>query len=67
MGPESGRASRCIHVGSHLIMDALPLPYDSTPMRSVPRKQALLTHAWNVVIDLAVYGGGAVVAGGIRK
>jgi hypothetical protein len=44
-------------VGSHIVMDLLPLPYDTTPMRSVPARQALLTHAWNAVIDLAIYGG----------
>jgi hypothetical protein len=54
-------------VGSHLVMDLLPLPYDSTPMRSSSRKQAVLTHAWNWVIDLAVYGGLTVALGRSRR
>jgi LexA-binding, inner membrane-associated putative hydrolase len=54
-------------VGSHLVMDLLPLPYDTTKMRSVPSRQAVLTHAWNWVIDLAVYGGLAVAIGRLLK
>jgi hypothetical protein len=53
-------------VGSHLVMDLLPLPYDTTKMRSVGARQAVLTHAWNWVIDLAVYGGLAVALGRAR-
>ena len=43
-------------VSGHIAMDPLPLPYDSMPARSGSRLEALATHSWNAVIDMAVYG-----------
>ncbi|MCH8026260.1 MAG: hypothetical protein IH866_05645 [Chloroflexi bacterium] len=43
-------------VSSHIVMDPLPLPYDSMPARDGGRWEALATQAWNAVIDMAVYG-----------
>lgn len=48
-------------VGSHVAMDPLPLPYDTMSLRSAPFWQAIVTHAWNAVIDLSVYGGLAMI------
>lgn len=44
-------------VGSHVIMDPLPLPYDSTESEWGTARQIVAGQAWNAVIDLAVYGG----------
>lgn len=44
-------------VGSHVIMDPLPLPYDSTSDLWGTSGQIVAGQAWNAVIDLAVYGG----------
>lgn len=49
-------------VGSHIIMDPLPLPYDTMPSQTTDFGETALTQAWNAVIDLAVYGGLAVLA-----
>ncbi len=43
-------------VGSHVAMDLAPLPYDTMPLKSARFWQAVVTHAWNAVIDLTVYG-----------
>lgn len=48
-------------VGAHIVMDLLPVPYDTMPLRRSSRLQGSLTHAWNAVIDLAVYGGLALL------
>ena len=49
-------------VGSHIAMDSLPLPYDTMSLRSASFWQALATHGWNSVIDLAIYGALAMLA-----
>lgn len=49
-------------VGSHVVMDPLPLPYDSAPMRDSRAPEVFATQAWNAVIDMAVYGTLAVLA-----
>lgn len=43
-------------VGSHLLMDPLPLPYDSTSAQWGTSHQIVAGQAWNAVIDVAVYG-----------
>jgi hypothetical protein len=43
-------------VGSHIVMDPLPLPYDGTPIRSKRLAEVLAVQGWNAVIDMAVYG-----------
>ena len=43
-------------VSSHIVMDPLPLPYDSRPAYSSSWLEALATQGWNAVIDVAVYG-----------
>jgi hypothetical protein len=43
-------------VGSHVAMDPLPLPYDSMPLRAVSFWEAIVSQAWNAVIDMAFYG-----------
>ena len=43
-------------VSSHIVMDPLPLPYDSMPARESSRLEAMATQSWNAVIDMAVYG-----------
>jgi hypothetical protein len=48
-------------VGSHIIMDPLPLPYDDMPPRTRSPWDAAAAHGWNGVVDLAVYGTGAVM------
>lgn len=49
-------------VGSHVLMDPLPLPYDTMPAQLTDVRETALTQAWNAVIDLAVYGALAVIA-----
>ena len=48
-------------VGSHVIMDPLPLPYDDLP-RTGGGPEVFVTQAWNAVIDMAIYGTLAVLA-----
>ncbi len=43
-------------VGSHVVMDLLPLPYDTMPPSSIGPIEAAVTQAWNAVIDVAAYG-----------
>ena len=47
-------------VGSHVMMDPLPLPYDDMPPRSDNLWDVVAGQAWNAVVDMAVYGGLAV-------
>jgi hypothetical protein len=49
-------------VGSHVAMDPLPLPYDTTPIRSRTFQEVVLAQGWNAVIDMAFYGTAAVLA-----
>jgi len=49
-------------VGSHVMMDPLPLPYDSMPLGAGAPQAVFATQAWNAVIDMAVYGTIAVLA-----
>ena len=49
-------------VGSHIVMDPLPLPYDTMPARSKGFFEVAAVQAWNAVIDMAVYGTLAVLA-----
>jgi len=48
-------------VGSHTVMDPLPLPYDNLRPQSTPRDMVAV-QAWNAVIDMAIYGTLAVMA-----
>ena len=43
-------------VGSHVVMDRLPVPYDSMPRRNASLLEAVASQAWNAVLDMAVYG-----------
>ena len=43
-------------VGSHVAMDPLPLPYDNMPLRTAGFWEAVVSQAWNAVIDMAFYG-----------
>ena len=56
-------------VGSHLIMDPLPLPYDDREPRWASLRQVVVAQAWNAVVDLTVYGGLAflVLSNGAAK
>lgn len=62
LGRNGGRAAfrpaalATVLVGSHIAMDPLPLPYDTLSLRSASFWQAIVTHFWNSVIDLTVYG-----------
>lgn len=47
-------------VGSHVMMDPLPLPYDDMPPRTANLWDVAAGQAWNAVVDMAVYGGLAV-------
>jgi hypothetical protein len=49
-------------VGSHVVMDHLPLPYDTMPARGSGPVEMAATQAWNAVLDLAAYGVLAVLA-----
>ncbi|MDP3767871.1 MAG: hypothetical protein Q8S13_07635 [Dehalococcoidia bacterium] len=49
-------------VGSHIVMDPLPLPYASTTPRSGTLAEVVAAQAWNAVIDMAIYGTLAVLA-----
>ena len=49
-------------VGSHIAMDRLPLPYDSTAPRTDRFSEVAFGQAWNAVIDMAAYGIVAVLA-----
>lgn len=51
-------------VGSHVAMDVAPLPYDTMSLKSARLAQAAVTHAWNAVIDLTVYGALAMLVFG---
>ena len=43
-------------VGSHVVMDRLPVPYDNMPRRNATFWEAVASQAWNAVLDMAVYG-----------
>lgn len=43
-------------VGSHVIMDPLPLPYDDMAPRTGSFWEVAFGQAWNAVIDMAFYG-----------
>jgi len=43
-------------VGSHVLMDRLPLPYDNMPRKNASFWEAIASQSWNAVIDMAVYG-----------
>lgn len=43
-------------VASHVVTDRLPVPYDTTPIRSRSMPEVLMAQAWNAVVDAAVYG-----------
>ncbi len=43
-------------VGSHILMDPLPLPYDNMRPRTGNPWEVVAAQAWNAVIDMAVYG-----------
>ena len=43
-------------VGSHVVMDQLPLPYDDMPPRTRTLFDTLAGQAWNGVVDIATYG-----------
>ena len=43
-------------VASHVVMDLLPLPYDTMPASAGYPVQIAATQGWNAVIDLAAYG-----------
>jgi hypothetical protein len=48
-------------VSTHVMMDPLPLPYDSMPGHRGTQAEVVATQAWNAVIDMAVYGTMAVL------
>jgi hypothetical protein len=48
-------------VGSHVVMDRLPLPYDNMPLRTASFWEGVFSQAWNAVIDMAFYGTVAAV------
>lgn len=48
-------------VGSHLAMDPLPLLYEDMALRPRGLQQLAAAQMWNVVVDLAVYGGLAML------
>jgi len=43
-------------VGSHVVMDQLPLPYDQMPPRTGNPWEVVAGQAWNAVVDMAAYG-----------
>ncbi len=43
-------------VGSHVVMDPLPLPYDHMESRTNNPWEVVAAQGWNAVIDMAVYG-----------
>ncbi len=43
-------------VGSHVVMDRLPIPYDNMPRKNASFWEAVASQSWNAVIDMAVYG-----------
>lgn len=43
-------------VGSHVVMDRLPVPYDNMPRKNATFWEAVASQAWNAVLDMAVYG-----------
>lgn len=49
-------------VGSHVVMDTLPLPYDDMPARTRGVPDQIAGQAWNGVIDIAAYGTIAMLA-----
>lgn len=49
-------------VGSHILMDPLPLPYDNMRPRTSNPWEVVAAQAWNAVIDMAVYGTLAILA-----
>ena len=49
-------------VGTHIVMDLLPLPYDKMPARAGGVWEIAATQSWNAVIDMAIYGLLAVFA-----
>jgi hypothetical protein len=44
-------------VGSHVLMDPLPLPYDDMAPRTGSFWEVAFGQAWNAVIDMTFYGG----------
>ncbi len=48
-------------VASHLAMDPLPLLYEDMALRPHGIQQLAAAEMWNVVVDLAVYGGLAML------
>ena len=54
-------------VGSHVVMDQLPLPYDDMPPRTRTIFDTVAGQAWNGVIDIAAYGTIAALALGSRN
>ena len=48
-------------VGSHVVMDRLPVPYDNMPRRNASFWEAVASQAWNAVLDMAVYGSTAAL------
>jgi hypothetical protein len=44
------------YVGSHVVMDRLPLPYDNMPRENAGVWETVASQAWNAVIDMAFYG-----------
>ena len=48
-------------VGSHIAMDPLPLLYEDMALRPHGLQQLAAAQMWNVVVDLAVYGGLAML------
>ena len=43
-------------VGTHLAMDPMPLPYESTPPQWARIREIVVVQVWNMVVDLTVYG-----------
>jgi hypothetical protein len=49
-------------VGSHVVMDRLPVPYTSEVARSGRSAELIALHGWNMVVDITVYGALAALA-----
>ena len=43
-------------VGSHVVMDRLPVPYDNMPRKNASFWEAVASQAWNAVLDMTFYG-----------
>lgn len=48
-------------VSSHLVMDLLPLPYEGIESDTAGAREVVAVQSWNAVVDIAVYGGLAVL------